>query len=108
MYYYSEYGKEHLDPQNDNAQLCFKNVLLQSCPYLVYDDNGYFGFYAVSTGNEGYYITNGHAIKVTWSKTSETSPTRYFDEAGNEITINTGKTYVGIVPDDDWEDLVIE
>lgn len=108
LYYYSEYGKEHLDPQNDNAQLCFKNVLLQSCPYLVYDDNGYFGFYAVSTGNEGYYITNGHAIKVTWSKTSETSPTRYFDEAGNEITINTGKTYVGIVPDDDWEDLVIE
>lgn len=108
LYYYSEYGDPHLDPQNDNAQLCFKNVLLQSCPYLVYDENGYFGFYAVSTGNEGYYITNGHAIKVTWSKTSETSPTRYFDEDGNEITINTGKTYVGFVPDDDWKDLVIE
>lgn len=108
LYYYSEYGEPHLDPQNDNAQLCFKNVLLQSCPYLVYDDNGYFGFYAVSEGNEGYYITNGQAIKVTWSKTSETSPTRYYDEDGNEITINTGKTYVALVPDDDWADLVIE
>ena len=28
--------------------------------------------------------------------------------AGNEIKINTGKTYVGFVPVDDWLDLVIE
>lgn len=108
LYYYSEYGKAHVDPLHDNAQLCFKNVLIQCCPFLQYDEHGYMGFYAVSSGNPGYYVTNGEAIPVTWSKTSETSPTKYFDADGNEITINTGKTYIALVPDDDWEDLVIE
>ena len=27
---------------------------------------------------------------------------------GNEITLNTGKTYIGFVPDDNWAELVIE
>lgn len=108
LYYYSEYGKPHLDPQNDNAQLAFKNVIIQCSMYEVYDENGYMAFYAVSNGCDGYYLTNGEAIPIKWSKTSETSPTRYFDSTGTEITLNTGKTYIGIVPDDDWDDLVIE
>ena len=35
--------------------------------------------------------------KVTWTKANEDSPARYFDESGNEITINQGKTWVCIV-----------
>ena len=108
LYYYSEYGDKHIDPQNDNAQLCFKNVLLQNCNYQEFDEHGYMMFYIINSGREGYYITNGQAIKITWEKSSATSPTRYYDEDGNEITINTGKTYIGIVPDEDWDDLVIK
>ena len=37
-----------------------------------------------------------------------TSPTHYYDMEGNEIELNTGKTYVALVPVDDWLDLVIE
>lgn len=108
LYYYSEYGEEHLDPQNDNQQLCFKNVLLQNCNYVEFDENGYMMFYIVNKERFGYYITNGQAISVMWEKDSATGATRYYDMAGNEITINTGKTYIGIVPDEDWDDLVIE
>ena len=46
------------------------------------------------SGGEGYYITNGKMEKVTWTKDNEDSPARYFDESGNEITINQGKTWV--------------
>lgn len=108
LYYYSEYGKEHVDPQNDNKQLSFKNVLLQNCAYAEYDEHGYLLFFVVNSDREGYYLTNGQAIKVTWSKDSPTGATRYYDMDGNEIQINTGKTYVGIVPDEDWEDLIIK
>ena len=104
LYYYSEYG---VDPGNDNKQLCFKNLLIQSCGYTQYDEHGYLIFDCVSQGG-GYYVTNGKAIPVTWKKEKMTSPTRYYDAAGNEIKINTGKTYVGFVPVDDWLDLVIE
>lgn len=108
LYYYSEYGKAHVDPGNDNAQLCFKNLLIQSCGFTQYDEHGYMIFDCVSQGG-GYYITNGKAILVTWRKESMTSPTRYYEATtGEEIKLNTGKTYVGFVPVDDWVDLVVE
>lgn len=107
VYNYFEYGEPHLDPGNDDAQLCFENLLIQSCGYEVYDDHGYMKFHCIGSGY-GYYVTNGEAIYVSWEKESATSPTRYYDMQGNEITINTGKTYVAFVPVDDWNDLVIE
>lgn len=108
LYYYSEYGEKHLDPQNDNAQLAFKNVLLQSCPYIEFDEHGYMMFYIFNAEQKGYYITNGEAIELTWEKVDATNVTHYYDMNGNEIKINTGKTYVGIVPDEDWANLIIE
>lgn len=107
LYYYYEYDKAHVDPGNGNAQLCFKNLLIQSCGFTQLDEHGYMIFDCYSPGY-GYYVTNGKAIYVSWKKDSMTSPTRYYDSVGNEITLNTGKTYVGLVPVDDWPDLVIE
>lgn len=108
LYYYSEYGKAHLDPQNDNKQLAFKNVLIQRVTMNQLDDQGYLIFNCIGEGQQGIYITNGKRIGVTWSKTGDTAPTRYYDGMGNEITINTGKTYVAFVADQRWDELVIE
>ena len=105
--YYSEYGKAHLDPQNDNAQLCFKNVIIQSAGMNQLDEHGYMVYDVVGSG-EGYYITNGKAEPITWKKKSIEGKTTFYDESGNEITINTGKTYIAIVPSDSWSKLVIE
>ena len=106
-YDYYEYGKVHKDAEDDEV-LSFKNVLLQSCSFHQYDENGYLIYNCLAADQEGYYITNGNAIPVTWSKLGDTVVTKYYDADGNEITINTGKTYVALVPDDGWDDLVIE
>ena len=108
LYYYSEYGKAHVDPGNGNAQLCFKNLLIQKCDFHQYDEHGYMIFGVITGFGEGYYITNGQAIPILWKKDDMTSRTMYFDLEGNEIKLNTGKTYVALVPTDDWEDLVLE
>ena len=47
---------------------------------------------------DGYYITNGKAIKITCEKTSRSSRTVYKDLEGNEIKVNDGNTYVQICP----------
>ena len=107
LYNYFEYGDPHLDGKT-NEQLAFKNLLIQYCTYHQYDENGYMIFNCIDQGKTGYYITNGKAIQVTWTKTSDTDPTRYYDKDGNEITINTGKTYVAFVPDDNWSELSIK
>ena len=89
LYYYSEYGKPHLDPQNDNKQLAFKNLIIQRVTYNKLDENGYLIFNCIGEG-KATFITNGERVNVTWKKGSDTEPTRYYDADGNEITINTG------------------
>ena len=108
LYYYSEHGGPHLDAQNGNKQLAFKNVIIQRVSYNQLDENGYLIFNCIGEGQEAIYITNGERINVTWSKLGDTNPTRYYDGLGNEIKINTGKTYVAFVADQRWEELVIE
>lgn len=108
-YKYSEYGSAHVDPGNNNEQLAFDNVLLQNARYVKFDDNGYMMFYAKDVDRDGYYITKGKAIKIKWTKPEDDcEPTRYYDLEGNEITINTGKTYVALIPDDIYSGLSIE
>ena len=61
------------------------------------------------TGWDGYYLTNGKAIPITWAKLSDLSRTVYFDKAtGQELILNPGKTYIGIVPSDVWNQVVIK
>lgn len=107
-YLYSEYGSKHLDPGNDNKQLAFKNVILQKMSYSQLDEHGYMVWNCLASGQEGYYITNGKAIPITWTKNSDLNRTVYRDLNGDEITINTGKTYIGFVADDVWSELVVE
>ncbi|WP_029233299.1 DUF3048 domain-containing protein [Butyrivibrio sp. VCB2006] len=103
-YDYYEYGSQHLDAE-DAQPLTFKNVILQNTSFTSLDKNGYMTYNVVGSGS-GYYLTNGKAVPITWSKASETGMTHYFDAAGNEIAINRGKTYIGLVPSDTWNKLV--
>lgn len=107
-YRYSEYGKEYKDAAN-GEYMEFTNVIIQECKYEQLDDNGYMNFF-VKEGNgmSGYYITGGQAIPITWSKQDDIYPTKYYDLDGNEIILNTGKTYIALVAPDVWDDLVVE
>ncbi len=48
----------------------------------------------------GYYITNGKAIKIKCEKLSRTAKTVYKDLAGEVIDVNDGNTFVQICPID--------
>ena len=90
--------------------MTFKNVLLQNTTFSELDQNGYMIYNAIDTSKRsGYYMTNGKAIEIYWMKSSESGITVYYDKkTGEEIEINTGKTYISLVPSDGWSDLVIE
>ncbi|MBR3600827.1 MAG: DUF3048 domain-containing protein [Lachnospiraceae bacterium] len=100
-YDYFEHGGAHIDA-NNNVQTTFKNVIIQDVTFAELDDNGYMVFNCIGQGRWGWYITNGTAMQITWEKLSENGITRYYDFDGNEITINTGKTYIALCPDDDF------
>ncbi len=104
-YDYYEYGSLHTDAE-DGAALTFKNVILQNVTFNQLDKNGYLTYNVIGSG-AGYYCTNGKVIPITWSKGSETGFTHYYNSTGQEININRGKTYIGLVPSDGWGSVVI-
>ena len=106
-YDYYEYGKVHKDGE-DGDVLTFDNVILMSCPFQQFDEGGYMMYNCLTSNQKGYYVTKGKAVPITWSKNAATDRTRYYDEDGKEITINTGKTYIALCPDDTWSKTVIE
>lgn len=101
-YDYFEHGGAHVDAGDNNKQTTFKNVIIQDVTFSQLDENGYMVFNCIGEGRWGWYITNGTAMQITWSKTSERGVTRFYDFDGNEITVNTGKTYIALCPDDDF------
>lgn len=105
-YDYYEYDMLHSDAE-DGQPLTFKNVILQSASFKQLDKNGYLTYNVVGSG-DGYYITNGKAVPITWKKSSETGFTHYYGADGAEINVNRGKTYIGLLPSDSWEKLQID
>ena len=56
---------------------------------------------------EGYFISEGYAIPITWEKSSRSSQTIYKVKAtGKELVVNDGNTFIQIQPDK--ETLTIE
>ena len=89
------HGKAQTDAVN-GRQISFANVIVQSTKWSQLDKKGYLGFNMIDSSEDGYYFTKGKGIHITWKKTGDYSPTRYYDDAGNEIKLNTGKTYIGV------------
>ena len=104
LYYRSQYLSGGTDGPHVDAvtgkQLVFKNILVQ---YVTYDvlNEGYMTFQCHDTTQDGWYFTNGRGIHVTWEKNSDYGATRYYDDYGNEVFMNTGKTMICIVLDGD-------
>lgn len=78
-------------------QLEFTNIIIQYVEYGTMNDGDLFANVIESKDTQGgYYITKGKAIPITWNKGNNAEPTKYYDVNGNEITLNTGKTYIGM------------
>lgn len=108
-YDYYEYGSKHVDPLHNNEVLSFKNVILQDCSFSQLDENGYLIYNCIGSGDNGYYLTNGKAVPVSWIKAGETDITLFLDqETGEQIEMNTGKTYIALVPSDTWDEVSIK
>ena len=100
LYYRSQYlsgGEDgpHIDAVT-GEQLTFKNILVQN---IKYEDlgEGYMAFQCQDSTEDGWYFTNGKGIHVNWQKSSDYGATKFYDDYGNEIVLNTGKTMICVV-----------
>ena len=84
---------------NNGKQVEVKNIIIQTCGWNRMSSEDEYLNMETMAGGSGYYVTNGAAIPITWTKDSLQSPTRYYDESGSEIRLNQGKTWVCVTED---------
>lgn len=91
LYYRSQYGAAQID-ELTGEQLAVTNIVFKVCYGEVRDDHDYLAFGVHGTG-DAYVFTNGKMIKATWKHESDYDANHYYDENGEEIVLNQGKTW---------------
>lgn len=107
MYNRYQFGDIHID-YNTQEPLEFTNIIIQIVKEWDKDHNGYQDMDIVDATGKGYYISMGQCVPITWKKVESTNFMSYYDEKGNVLSINPGKTFISIYPDFREDKLVIE
>ena len=96
LYYRWQFlGDKHID-NTAGVQLAFTNIIVLYLPtYSTGDSYLHMDVSTTGTG-EGYYITGGKYEKITWEKSDEDTPVKLYNEAGEELLVNRGKTFFQI------------
>ena len=91
-------GVAHMDAAT-NKQLEVKNIItykIDDVP-LAGDTESRLDLKNIGTGS-GYYITDGYAIEINWSKKCRECQTKYTYKDGSELVLNDGNTFIQIQP----------
>ena len=100
---YKRYARNKAQTDWDTGNsITTKNIIITMCDNYTLEDSenkGRQGLKNIGTFN-GYYITNGKAIKIKCTKSARNSQTVYEDLDGNEINVNDGNTWINICPTD--------
>ncbi len=89
-------GVAHTD-KNTNEQFHYKNIIIERVNNKQLDGEGRQDLDTIGSGT-GYYITNGYARIINWTKSQRNAKTRYTYSDGTEIKVNDGNTFIQIVP----------
>ena len=88
-------------PHNDaitGEQYTAKNIIITPIKNYSYDSYGRQKLENIGSG-DGYFITDGYAVPITWEKSSRGSQTVYkYKDSGKEIVVNDGNTFIQIQP----------
>ena len=91
-------GKSHIDYVT-KEQYTAKNIITYQVKNSTISDDikGRQDLENVGSGT-GYFISNGYAVPITWSKSSRSSKTVYKLIDGTTLKVNDGNTYIQIQP----------
>lgn len=96
VYKRSMNGVEHKDKVTGNVYTT-KNIIIEQMDNYSFDSYGRQDLENIGSG-EGYYITNGYSVPITWAKDSRSGKTTYTLKDGTKLKVNDGNTWVQIQP----------
>ena len=86
-----------------SKQLTFANVVVCFANIAAYaGDSHDVQEVQYVEGGQAYLFTSGGVQTGRWEKDHPTHPIRLYTDAGEEMTLNRGKTYFALVDNDEW------
>ena len=81
----------------DGKQMAVNNVIVIYCNVTKYNGDAKLVEWNLSSGT-GLYVSNGGCEEIKWEKGRTHDMLKLYDSQGNELVLNTGKSYIGFVP----------
>jgi hypothetical protein len=95
-YLRSVHGEKYVD-RNTHKQPSFANLIIQRTTLSFYDNDGARPVTMnIGSGNADIF-TGGRYIKGFWMRTGMNQRTVFFDQDGNELKLQRGKTFISIM-----------
>ena len=89
-------GKAQIDGKT-GTQLEFTNLFILETDIWIDANGTHKDFnWSGSANSIGYYVSNGAVQKIHWMKDGVEEYLRFYDENGEELSINRGKSYIAI------------
>ncbi|MEG1550752.1 MAG: DUF3048 domain-containing protein [Oscillospiraceae bacterium] len=95
--YYNYMNTAEMKDANGKTMAVSNVVILYTNVKSVGDSAGHMDWDL--KGGKGYYASNGKFEKITWSKGGASERLVIMASDGNELQFNTGKMWIGFVPD---------
>lgn len=100
-----EFGKPQKDGNTDTP-VAIDNVFILFAEVTLMPTNIHKDIHL--TNGTGYYISNGTKTKINWSKGNPSAPMKYTNEAGQELTVNAGNSWVLFTPKETQANVTFE
>ena len=97
VYYRFYDGENPFVDRTTNAQLKYSNVIVMNAEYSYYANDGTRPLAKLVGSNTCDYFIGGKHFTGSWSRASADSNTVYVDDAGNEVLLNPGKTFIQVL-----------
>lgn len=97
LYSKSEYGNPQID-ETTGTQISFTNVFVLYANIQPHGDTTIDAY--LEDGGEGWYVSDGRIIPITWSKNSPVDPIIVYNENGEVLEVNRGRSYICVVDND--------
>lgn len=97
--YYNYLNNTVMTDGNNGKSMAVENVIVLYVPVTTLNTNEGHKEWNWDIGSgEGYYVSNGVGQEITWSKAGKTAPLKIQDMNNQELVINPGQSWIGVVP----------
>lgn len=97
--YFKTQNTTEMNDFNSGERMTTKNIITYQISYsgISGDNKGRQNANNIGSG-DGYFISEGKAVPITWEKSARSSKTVYKFKDGKELNVNDGRTYIEIQP----------